>query len=159
MVNPSETQALRDLQRIANGLNIPVMLIGAGARLFMLDWKYNLPSSRTTKDWDLAVRVSSWEAFNRLRQALLQEDAPLFKPTEIAQNLIHVSGIPIDLVPFGELARADGTIIWPDDETEMTILGFDEALLHANIIELGVEGNMLVASIPALVVMKLFAFA
>jgi len=159
MINASETQALRDLQRIANDLEIPIMLIGAGARLLMLDWKYNLASSRTTKDWDLAVKVNSWDEFDRLRQALLQESAQLFQPTKLAQRLIHISGVPIDLVPFGGLARADGTIVWPDDNTEMTILGFDEALLHANLIELDVEGNLLVASIPALVVMKLFAFA
>lgn len=37
MINASETQALRDLQRIASSLDIPVMLIGAGARLFTLE--------------------------------------------------------------------------------------------------------------------------
>jgi len=159
MINASETQALRDLQRIANSLGIPIMLIGAGARLLMLDWKYNLVSSRTTKDWDLAVKLNSWDEFHRLRQALQQGTPPLFKSTKLAQRLIHTSGIPIDLVPFGGLARANGTVVWPDDETEMTVLGFDEALAHAEWIKLDTEEEMPIATIPALVVMKFFAFA
>jgi len=125
----------------------------------MLDWKYRLASSRTTKDWDLAVKVNSWDEFHRLRQALQQGTPPLFKPTKLAQRLIHISGIPIDLVPFGGLARANGTVVWPDDETEMTVLGFDEALAHAEWIKLEAEEKIPIATIPALVVMKFFAFA
>lgn len=159
MINASETQALRDLQRIAKSLDIPIMLIGAGARLLTLDWKYNLVSSRTTKDWDLAVKVNSWDEFDRLRQALQHGTPPLFKPTKLAQRLIHTSGIPIDLVPFGGLARANGTVVWPEDETEMTVLGFDEALANAEWIKLEAEEKIPIATIPALLVMKFFAFA
>lgn len=159
MINASETQALCDLQRIASSLDIPVMLIGAGARLLTLDWKYNLASSRTTKDWDLAVKVTSWDEFDRLRQALQQGTPALFKPTKLAQRLIHTSGIPIDLVPFGGLARANGAIVWPDEEIEMTVLGFDEALAHAEWFKLEPDEKIAIATIPALLVMKFFAFA
>ena len=159
MINASETQALCDLQRIASSLDIPVMLIGAGARLLALDWKYNLASSRTTKDWDLAVKVTSWDEFDRLRQALQQGTPALFKPTKLAQRLIHTSGIPIDLVPFGGLARANGAIVWPDEEIEMTVLGFDEALAHAEWFKLEPDEKIPIATIPALLVMKFFAFA
>jgi predicted nucleotidyltransferase len=159
VVNPNETQALQDLQSIASSLGVPIMIIGAGARLLILDWKHDLVSTRTTKDWDLGVKVNSWEEFHRLRQTLLEGVAPSFTPSKLLQRLIHVSGVPVDLVPFGGLARADGTIVWPDDQTEMTVLGFNEAFVHSDWIELGADVKILVVSIPALVVLKLFAFA
>ncbi|MFQ5632331.1 MAG: nucleotidyl transferase AbiEii/AbiGii toxin family protein, partial [bacterium] len=119
----------------------------------------NLSSTRTTGDWDFGVKVNSWDEFNKLRLALLQGPNTMFKPSKILQRLIHASGIPIDLVPFGELARPDGTILWPDDEIEMTVLGFNEAFAHADWIELDKEVEIPVVSIPALVVLKFFSFA
>jgi len=41
----------------------------------------------------------------------------------------------------------------------MTVLGFDEALAHAEWIKLEAEEKIPIATIPALVVMKFFAFA
>ncbi|HEV8486732.1 MAG TPA: hypothetical protein VGV87_24515 [Blastocatellia bacterium] len=53
---------------VATSLDVRVMLIDAAARLLMFDWKHDLPQSRTTKDWDLAVKLESWE------KALLWDD-------------------------------------------------------------------------------------
>lgn len=52
MIDPSDIGAIIDLERIARGHGISMMIIGAGARLLLLDWKHRLPARRTTKDWD-----------------------------------------------------------------------------------------------------------
>jgi len=50
-----------------------------------------------------------------------------FKPDKNQQQrLTYLDRVQIDIVPFGAIAK-DGLITWPDDETEMVTLGFDEA--------------------------------
>ncbi len=59
MIEKEHVEAIIDLERIARAQKITVMIIGAGARLLLLDWRHNLPARRTTMDWDLAVRMES----------------------------------------------------------------------------------------------------
>src|SRR5262245_54439813 len=63
MIDKEHIEALIDLEKIASAHNIPVILIGAGARLLLLDWKHGLPQQRTSEDWDFGARVMSWEHY------------------------------------------------------------------------------------------------
>jgi predicted nucleotidyltransferase len=62
------------------------MVIGAGARLLLLDWKHRLPVRRTTKDWDFGVRMRSWAHYKRLLEDLTSSAAP-FRGTGIEHRV------------------------------------------------------------------------
>ncbi len=70
MIDKADVGAIIDLERIARAHGIPIMIIGAGARLLLLDWKHSLPVRRTTKDWDFGVRMKSWTQYEHLHHEL-----------------------------------------------------------------------------------------
>ena len=72
MIDPDEQVVLRDFARITNRINVPFVIVGAGARLLVFDWKYELSSTRTTTDWDMGVRVPDWNVFRQLKETLVQ---------------------------------------------------------------------------------------
>ena len=74
-------------------------------------------------------------------------------------KLVHRSETEVDLVPFGGVADADGAIAWPsEDEPEMSVLGFEEAL--ATSIQVLLPGRQIVdiVCLPAFVMLKIIAW-
>lgn len=152
-----ETAALRDLVAIAGPLGVSLLLVGATARQLLFDQLYALPTRRATRDLDFGVQVSDWPAFLRLRQAAI--DSKHFGDTVAFHKLTHkLTGLPIDLVPFGGL-EDQGIIRWPEDGFEMVVTGFDDALEHAVEIEVAANLRIRVVPVTALTALKLFAFA
>jgi predicted nucleotidyltransferase len=64
----------------------------------------------------------------------------------------------VDIIPFGGLEHADGTIVWPQDESQMVVLGFSEVQSNAVEIDMGKGVVVPVATVPGLAVLKIFAF-
>jgi predicted nucleotidyltransferase len=60
MIDSREKQVLADLKALVKTLNLPMILVGAGARLIIFDQKFG--EGRGTKDWDVAISVDSWES-------------------------------------------------------------------------------------------------
>src|SRR5262249_24487971 len=87
MIDKDHVEALIDLERIAHAHGIVVVMIGAGARLLLLDWKYHLPVRRTSEDWDFATRVRSWNQFERFRDALTTGEKSPFRRTPAEHRL------------------------------------------------------------------------
>ncbi len=56
MLDPKEKQVLVDLKAVLDSLDLPRLMVGAGARLLIFDRPYNR-EGRATKDWDFAVSV------------------------------------------------------------------------------------------------------
>jgi predicted nucleotidyltransferase len=157
MIDPVDVGAIIDLERIARAQDIPMMVIGAAARLLLLDWKHRLPVRRTTKDWDFGVRMKSWTQYKHLQNELTHSGAP-FRGTGAEHRFVHRSGTVVDLVPFGEIEAPKGTIQWPDSRAVMTVTGFREADEHAIRIELAPGVHVRVVTIPTLVILKLVAY-
>ncbi|MEM8714460.1 MAG: nucleotidyl transferase AbiEii/AbiGii toxin family protein [Cyanobacteria bacterium P01_G01_bin.4] len=155
-------QALEDLDRIAGELGIDLMLVGAGARILVFDRPFGY-QGRATMDWDVGVRLGGWPEFDRLVLAMTQgADAP-FEPTATEHRFIHIqTELPLDVVPFGGIARSDRTIRWPGDRgTEMSVVGFEEALACAE--EVSADSiaaeRLKVVTLPGFVVLKLIAWS
>ena len=157
MINPQEKQVLSDLVDVVNGLGLPMILIGAGARLIMFDRQFG--EGRTTTDWDVAISIDSWETYRKLRKILIGGDPPRFKETSQAQKLIHIqTDIEVDIVPFGVIGEPDQQIYWSDSGNIMNVFGFAEALMSAkttNIDDLEIK----IIDLPAFVVLKIFAWS
>jgi predicted nucleotidyltransferase len=158
MIRSEDKVVLRDFAKIAEGNEIPYVLVGAGARLLIFDWKYNFRSEHTTTDWDIGVQIGSWVAFERLQKALTGGEKPKFTQDPVAHRFNHITGVPIDIIPFGGLERADGAIVWPQDERKMVVLGFSEVQSNAVEIDMGEGFVVPVATAPGLAVLKSFAF-
>jgi predicted nucleotidyltransferase len=52
-------QVLTDLKAIIDTLQVPMLLIGAQARLLIFDSQYKV-QGRATTDWDVAVKLDSY---------------------------------------------------------------------------------------------------
>ncbi|MGL5880248.1 MAG: hypothetical protein ACRC2V_21065 [Xenococcaceae cyanobacterium] len=127
MLDKKDKEALTDLKLIVERLNIPLLMVGAGARLLIFDRRFNI-EGRTTKDWDFAVRLSNWESYLELSQLMSQGG---FRVTSISHRFTHIAtGIELDLVPFGEIGKSNRQITWSDGN-QMNLLGLDEAFTHA----------------------------
>ena len=100
---------------------------GATARDLLPFRVFGIPAIRATLDVDFAIAVESWDKFHRMRNALLATEE--FVPTKVEHRLyFKESEIPIDLIPFGEVAEGD-TIAWPPaKDTVMTVAGFEDAM-------------------------------
>ena len=156
MIDPREKRVLADLIAIVKALNLPMILVGAGARLIIFDRKFG--EGRGTTDWDVAISIDSWETYKKLGEALINGNPPIFQSTEIAHRFRHIeTAIDVDIVPFGVIGEPDQEIIWTDSGNPMSVLGFDEALSHSvttNIDDLEIQ----VIDIPSFVVLKIFAW-
>ena len=91
---------------------IDILLVGAMARDLLLFYAHEIKATRATEDIDFAFALASWSHFEELRASLLSSE--LFRPHPRGlHKLSHRSGVEVDLIPFGGLENADGTISWP----------------------------------------------
>ncbi|NLF16092.1 MAG: nucleotidyltransferase [Lentisphaerae bacterium] len=149
------------LTAVAGGLGVPILVIGAAARDLVFEHVYGVLTERATRDVDVAVVAKTWAHYAGLRDALV--GAGLTRhPTQV-QRLSDPSGVVVDMIPYGDVAEADGCIRWPDDGALMSVVGFEDAFRHAVRVQIRKEGALPalvvpVASPPALAVLKLVAW-
>lgn len=148
------------LQGVAQALGIDYFLMGAAARDLMLQYAHNIAPSRLTVDVDFAVSVAGWSSFESLRAALLGSDQFSAKPGAAIHKLRHkVTGLPLDIVPFGGIENTNRTISWPPDHhTVLNCFGAKEAFKASIPVQLPNKVTLRVASIPALALLKIIAW-
>lgn len=156
MIESNEKQVLSVLVNIFSALNMPMIVVGAGARLLIFDQEFG--QGRGTKDWDIAISIDRWEDYQQIREALINGDSPCFEDTRITHKFIHINtNIEVDIVPFGEIGKPDQKIVWPETGNSMNVLGFTEAMLSAKHITID-DFEIKVIDIPAFIVLKIFAW-
>jgi predicted nucleotidyltransferase len=134
------------------------LLVGAMARDVWLYYAHDISTGRATTDVDFAVAVATWADFDALREKLIASGS--FRRTRVAHRLKHVSERRVDLIPFGHVAGADGIISWPPDgSVKMSVAGYDEARASAVRVRLPGDVDVGVAALPALVALKIHAWA
>ncbi len=154
-ISDSAQDALAELGAIAQALDLPLTIIGAGARLLDFDWNHDVPGGRATTDWDFAVRVQSWSAFGRFVDALC-DASPGFDRVSPHRLRHRTSGTLVDLVPFGEVSEDGRTIDWSETGRVMTVVGMEDTARHARSVEIG-QARFRVASLACFVGLKLIA--
>ncbi len=149
---------VRPLQREAAKLGAPLFLMGAAARDVMLLHAYGINTLRLTEDMDFGVMVRDWATFEALRQALLAGTEFEARSKDATHKLWHRSGRPLDIVPFGGVERPNRTLAWPPSEqTVFDCFGMQEAMRSGHEVRLPGGGSLLVASLPALALLKVTA--
>ncbi|MFN9170552.1 MAG: hypothetical protein ACK58B_08355 [Dolichospermum sp.] len=147
---------LTDLKSIIDSLEVPMLLIGAQARMLIFDSQYQV-QGRATKDWDVAVKLDNWERYNLLISIMTTGQNPLFKKTKVIHKFIHIeTELEVDVIPFGDIGKPKEEINWPDGN-QMNILGLEEAFVNTEIIIID-NLEIRVADIDAFIVLKLLAW-
>lgn len=157
MIQAEEAKVLSDLVKILNRFQLPMMVVGAGARLLVFDQKF-VVEGRSTKDWDIAISVDNWDKYEEICKCLVDSQEACFQSTKIPHRFKHQeTKIDIDIIPFGEIGEPDQQIIWSKTEQSMNLIGYKEALSFAEEININ-NVEIKVINIPAFVVLKIFAW-
>ncbi len=162
---PSTTLAILALvDRVARELALDYFVTGAMARDILLYCVFGLDTGRATLDVDLAVALDSWPQFEEIKARLIKTGA--FIPDKsITHRLLYRGGAeqtghPIDLLPFGGVEQRPTKIAWPPDlSIVMDVAGYREALAATQEVEVRPGFVVRVASLPALAILKVFAWA
>ncbi|AFZ59406.1 nucleotidyl transferase AbiEii/AbiGii toxin family protein [Anabaena cylindrica FACHB-243] len=153
----SETKKfLTDFKYIIDSLKVPMLLIGAQARLLIFDSQYKV-QGRATKDWDVAVKLDSWDKYDLLITTMTTGQNPLFKTSRVIHKFIHIeTGLEVDVIPFGDISKPTEEINWKDGN-QMSVLGLEEAFANTQIIIID-NIEIRVADIDAFIALKLLAW-
>ena len=155
----TETVAIyRALADISQRLNVPFLVIGATARDTVLHYGHGTPIQRATTDVDFAVQVATWQEFEQVKQQLVDAG---FKKTDKLYRLASPNNTQTDIVPFGGLQENAQEIAFPPKgDFVMNVLGFDEALAHAEWVRVDDNPELViqVATPEGITLMKLVAW-
>lgn len=162
-VSPEYASLIGSVLEAADKIGTPVFIVGAMARIILLEHVHGLRTGRTTTDIDFAVAVPSWEAFSALKNELICTYG-FERHQHKKQRLMKIAGPSyisyiVDLVPFGQIEE-DQAIAWPPDlDIIMTVAGYLEGLETAARVEIYPDMVIRIASVPSLAIMKVFAWA
>ena len=117
---------LTELAELTADNDIEFFVVGAMARDMILEFGFGIKAGRATRDIDFGIRVADWQEFERLVNLLT--DNKWHGPNQQQHRLVHESGIPVDLIPFGAIESDDGNIRWPPHfNTVLSVIGFTDA--------------------------------
>lgn len=154
---------MRAVADAAAQLGLATFMMGATARIILLEHVFGLQPGRATRDIDFAFALENWNQFQDLKRHLTSS-APCHELASVVQRLIFKPAdsrhdYVVDLIPFGGLEGADNSIAWPPDMSVLiNVAGYRDA--HAAAVPVELEPGLVIpiASIPGIAVMKLFAW-
>lgn len=159
-IDPLILEAVRKIDEVAREHETNYFLAGATAREVILRHVFGRPAGRRTLDIDFGIAVCDWEHFQTLKSALVKQ-AGFTVHDRAHQRLIYPTApaVIVDLIPFGGVEREDRTIAWPPEaDFVMRVAGFSDAMESSVLVRLADDLVVRVVSIPALLVLKLFAW-
>lgn len=153
---------MREVKNAGAALGLDPFLVGAAARIILLENVFGLHTGRATRDIDFAFALEDWAQFQAFKDRLTTT-APFEETGGAVQRLVYKApsgnGFVVDLIPFGGLENSRNTIAWPPDMSiMMNVAGYRDA--HASAVQVEIEPGIVIsiASIPGLAVLKLFAW-
>ncbi len=156
--NPVLKELLKKLTDYFQSIGSDFYVIGATARDIILSGIHNQPSARRTVDLDIAIAIKDWEKFEQISKDICEIDG--FQKSSIQkQHFLYKLIFKLDIVPFGEVAKADNNIYWPpEEEFAMSVVGFTEVANKTLSVTIDDEFTVKVASLPGICILKLVAF-
>lgn len=154
---------IQEVTQAARDTGVEVFMVGATARIILLEHVHGLSPARATRDMDFAFALESWAEFEAIRAALLSR--PHFTPVSGVVHRLHYTlpglGQPyiVDLIPFGGVETATQEIAWPPEASVvMNVAGYRDAYAAASTVTLAPGQTLAVASLPGIALLKLFAW-
>ncbi len=140
-----------------NSIDTKFFVIGATARDMIMD-AHGERSSRTTRDLDIAIAINDWKKYTDIEEGLLKIKE-FKKDNSQKQRFTYQDFFKLDIVPFGDIMKMDDKIFWPPDEqTAMSVLGFDD--VSKATVEITIDEHLIlnVASLPGIFLLKIVAW-
>lgn len=151
-------RVIADVQAVTTALAIQTIITGAFARDLHLLYAHAINTVRQTEDIDFGLAVETWASFERMKTRLV-EGGRFSAVAKVQQRIRHVSGVPVDLVPFQGVETDSRQIVWPPGgEFRMDVFGFREALTSSQLVRLPNDAQASVVSLPALALLKIVAW-
>jgi predicted nucleotidyltransferase len=148
-------EVVNDVKAVAGELQVDFFGVGALARnVWYIEHDEN---PRGTKDVDFAVYVSNSETYQELKNILISK----FDYTEVSSNpfcLMSPYGIPLDLLPFGEIVNNGKVTIEGKGLVEINLDGFFETYSYGLVETIIEDDRFKICSIPSVVLLKLIAY-
>lgn len=153
---PVRREMLVSFQRIAEEQGVPFLLVGATVLHLILTCRYDIKERRKTYDLDFGVMLPDWDCYKRLAHAL--ETSGGFRQNMRRPHEFRYGANWIDLVPFGSIGQ-NNAIAWPPERASiMNIVGYEDVFRAAVEIDFGQDTRIKSASLPGIVLLKLFAW-
>ena len=156
--NPLLKELLQKLTNYFQSIGSDFYIIGATARDIILSGIHKQASARRTADLDIAIAIKDWDKFNQISEELCKMEG-FTKDSKLTQRFNFQKVYDIDIVPFGEIAKADNNIYWPPEEQcAMSVAGYTEVADNTLDITIDNDLSVKVASLPGIFILKLAAF-
>jgi predicted nucleotidyltransferase len=162
-IDPITLAVLREIQNASVALGLEAFLVGATARIILLEHVFGLQAERATRDIDFAFAVENWDQFKAIKRYLVTGSG--FQEMErVMQRLLYQPKgcrrkFVVDLIPFGGLEVEKNTIAWPPDMSIlMNVAGYRDALVSAVPVEVEPRLIVSIASVAGIAILKLFAW-
>ena len=155
---------IHEIHQASQDLGLPVFVVGAVARIILLENIHGLKAGRGTTDVDFAFALDHWNQFGAIKDRLLAT-TKFEESKHVAHRLyFNVPGVAhpykVDLIPFGRIETSPNTISWPPDMSIlMNVAGFNDALAATVSVEVSPGIEIKVASLPGIAILKFFAWA
>lgn len=162
-VDPLTISAIRAVKGIAEDLGMDTFIVGATARIILLEHVYGLSPSRATRDIDFAFAVETWEQFQAIKKRLVDTASFVESPSAMQRLTFNADGskesLVIDIIPFGGLESHANMIAWPPDmSVMMNVVGYRDTLAAACMVEIAPDLIVPIASLPSIAMLKIFAW-
>ena len=157
-------EVVREIKKISNELQIELLLVGAQAKVILLQNIFGLDPGRATDDIDFAFAVENWEEYDQIKQRLISAGNFRALP-KAAQRLLYKSNLTesefvVDLIPFGSVQDEKNMIAWPPNmDIVMNVSGYQETLASSLLVEIAPKLIVNVVSLPGLAILKIFAWS
>jgi predicted nucleotidyltransferase len=153
-----------EIENVSKTLGLELLLVGAQAKVILLENIHGLNPGRATGDIDFAFVVESWDQYNQIKQNLVATGKFRELPKE-KQRLLYKSSLIehefiVDIIPFGAVQDAENKIAWPPEmDVVMSVSGYQEALDSALLVEIDENLVVKVVSLAGLAILKIFAWS
>ena len=140
-VDPTLRAILKQACIATEALEIPFFVGGAMARDITFVHVFGQEVKRATRDVDLGIYLDGWERFEQLKNVLI--GTGMFHAVDGKPHRLHYerqNGVPLDLIPFGQIEHPAGEIAWPPgNDVVLNVAGFEDAFHSALTVDLGQE--------------------
>lgn len=151
-------EVLSVFSQAAKSVGVPWLVVGATARILLLENVYGLPQGRATRDVDFGVQVGDWAQYKTLCERL-KEQGVYTAERKPEKRFRTKQDMVFDLVPYGGVEDRKGRVFWPPDEDDvMTVRGFGSAAQAAIEVVANKQLTVPVISPCGLCELKLFAW-
>jgi len=156
--NPLLFELLEKLSAFFKSIGSEFYIIGATARDIIISGIHDHEVGRTTADLDIAIAIPDWSIFQEISSALIKIEG-FHKSEKLQQRFYYKRDFKLDIVPFGEIAKADNKIYWPPEENfAMSVIGFTQVAKYTLEVEIDNKLTVNVASLPGIYLLKLAAW-